>query len=187
MTYFLDEIPLFTARQWPEKERNISNWMKVSKLIYTTEDMDEILRYLQLELLTRRRPMIVNRLYLRFSALRNVNEYEGYMSLFQLTLAPPKNPLYEDLLISWDHVYAQISAMAQTDLLALCHYEYWNKRRPYLMRRLITKHQTIRRTLEKKGIWTWSQKKRLSSTSENESLPWEERPTNLSVLSDDSY
>ena len=187
MQTFLDKIEPFTVKQWPEKERDISHWLKTSKLIYTSDDTDELLKYLQLELMTRRRPMIISRIYSRFSFLRGITEYEEFISIFKLSLvAPPENRMYEDLLVSWDHVFAQIDDMTQADLIGLCHYEYWNRRRPYLMRRLITKYQSLRRMLERKEMQTWNLKRPQSNTSEKESKSSAVKPTSSSALSADS-
>jgi len=185
---FLDNIKPFSVKQWPERERDISHWLKAAKCIPNITDPEEALRYLQVELATRRRPLLVDRLYRRFSHLRCLNEFNDLIVIFQHSSVIPFYPEYDKMLISWDHVYPVVSTYEPKDankILDLLHYEWSKKRRLYLMKRLMTKYQSLRRCRERKEMMAWNLKRVPSSTCENVSANLEVKRTSLPALSVD--
>lgn len=159
--FFLDSVALFGKRDWPEAERSISNWLKAAKLIYTEEDAKVILRLLQVELCTQRRRMLIERLYSRYSYLRAAEEHKTFMDQFEKRKMP-EDLILKDALHSWDYTVVYISGIELEPLpriLELMEYEYCTKARRYLLQRLQTKYQSIRRSLEKRDMYLWKPKR----------------------------
>jgi len=74
-TMFLDNVDITNVRASVAK-REMSNWVKISERIYSTEDESMLLIMLKVELTSRNREYIVSRLYSRFSAVRAKREKE---------------------------------------------------------------------------------------------------------------
>lgn len=162
--FFLDSVTPYGIRDWPEAERSISNWVKAAKIIYAEEDPKVILRLLQVELSTQRRRMLIERIYSRYSYLRAAEEHKTFMDRFEKRELP-ENPILKDILHSWDYTHVYISGIELEPLpriLELMEYEYCTKARRYLLQRLQTKYQSIRRALEKRDMYIWKAKKPLN-------------------------
>ena len=74
---------------------------------------------------------------------------------------------YDKILISWDHTSSYIDKLDVNplpELRKIMHYEYQGKRRRYLLHRLFTKFQTVRRKMEKREMMRWRVKRTLSGT-----------------------
>ena len=162
--FFLDAVEPFAIKEWPAAERACSNWLKVADVIYNTNDIDLLTRILQLELIIERRPLIVERVYARISSLRSKAEYDLFWQAPIAEVEPNKE--LDEVLRCWDTVLA--SLVNQEDILVwlrkLIYYEYNTKHRRYLLRRLLTKYQSLRREKELKSLYTWKPKKQSSDT-----------------------
>jgi len=162
--FFLDRITPFEPHQWAEMERKYSNWLKVSDIVYKLTDTTQLIRMLQLELMGKRRRIILDRVYSRFSALRAQREYPIFNNQFVDPIIMDKEDAarYDRLLISWDHVVGYIERLdvkPLEEIKKIMHYEYQGKRRRYLMHRLFTKYQTVRRKMEKQDMMRWRLKR----------------------------
>ena len=160
---FLDLVTPFPVKHWPKHENEISNWLKVAKIIYNTEDIDLILQYLQLELSTKNRPMIIRRMYSRYSYLRNSTEYDEIIRSF-----PKGEPSHALLAIlrSWDYTIAHLDNLKtgeDDEIMSLMRCEWQSTRRPYLLKRLFTRFQSRRRRQELQEMQAWSLKKQQNS------------------------
>lgn len=169
MTFFLDKVTPFTHGEWAEHERKYSNWLKVSSVCYSITDVTHLCRMLQLELAGKRRQIILDRVYSRFSALRTQREYPIFFKQFEAPMVVDNEDAarYDKILISWDHTSSYIDKLDVNplpELRKIMHYEYQGKRRRYLLHRLFTKFQTVRRKMEKREMMRWRVKRTLSGT-----------------------
>lgn len=158
--FFLDSVPPFEPQERAEMQRKYSNWLKVSDTVYSIVDATHLVRMLQLELMGKRRQIILDRVYSRFSALRAQREYPIFFNQFDKPAEwdPEEVAKFTKLLISWDHTIAYIDTLDVNplpELKRLMHYEYQGKRRRYLLHRLFTKYQTVRRKMERREMMRW--------------------------------
>jgi hypothetical protein len=162
--FFLDKVSPFEVNQWADMERRYSNWLKVSSICYSITDVAHLTRMLQLELMGKRRQIILDRVYSRLSALRAQREYPIFFKQFDKPVewTGEEQAKYNRLLISWDHTVGYVDRLDLNplpELLRLMHFEYGSKRRRYLLHRLFTKFQTVRRKMEKRDMMRWRLKR----------------------------
>ena len=72
---FLDDVSLEGLKA-NAVARSMSNWMKVADKAYTTATEEELLIMLKIEVSTKRREYIANRIHSRYCALRAKREKE---------------------------------------------------------------------------------------------------------------
>lgn len=157
---FLDITP-FDPKDRTEYEPQLSNWLRVAKLIYNTADADLILRLLQIELTGLKREFIIDRLYARFSALRAATEKWTFLKQFEGAEPIPELSVY---MASWDTI--TVLNLTPEEILRIAQHEYVTKRRYYILHRLYTRYATIRREQEKELMRQWSPKSISNSISE---------------------
>jgi hypothetical protein len=174
-SFFLDTEPPFPASKVAEKERQYSHWLKVAEACKTcrqTKDTKELIRILQMELLGKRRPIIINRVYSCFAVIRSEGEYEALLERFK-AYAPfnlDDDMFYETKLRSWAYANAYIQTLDVTPLTRIRHmmcYELRHENRYYMLQRMFTKYQTIRRKMEKREMFSWNPKKMSNITCAN--------------------
>ena len=156
--FFLDNTTPFKPHEWAEMERKYSNWLKVANTCYSITDTAHLVRMLQLELSGKRRQIIIDRVYARFSALRSQQEYIKFTTETKEDWSAEDRATFKKALVSWSHAIAYINTLDYDplpELKKLVQYELAHKRRMYLVHRLFTKFQTVRRSMEKKGIARW--------------------------------
>ena len=158
--FFLDKIPPCSDAKWTAMASEYSNWLRIAKLIYSTTNRTPVLRLLQIELCGQRRPMIVKRLYQRFSALRAISEFDMMLKQFKVPIYPSPEVIAQNdaLLITWDSAAGYISTLdfnPLPEIKRLIHHECQNKHRRYVLHRLYTKYCTIRRRMELQGMQYW--------------------------------
>jgi hypothetical protein len=163
--FFLDKVKPFEPHEWADMERRYSNWIKVSDVCYKITDVTHLTRMLQLEIMGKRRRIILDRVYSRLSALRTQREYPIFFTQFDKPVewTGEECAKYNRLLISWDHVVGYIDRLdldPLAELKRLMHFEHSTKRRRYLMHRLFTKYQTVRRKMERREMMGWKMKRR---------------------------
>ena len=166
-TFFLDTVTPFPSTAIAEKERQYSHWLKVAeacKVCRQTKDTKELLRILQLELLSKRRQIIIDRVYACFSAMRSDAEYSEFIEEFKKAkpFDQDDDAYYIPKLQSWTHAFGYIQTLdinPLPEIKRLMCYEYHHRNRYYLLQRAYTKFQTIRRNMEKREMYTWSPKK----------------------------
>jgi len=157
---FLDIKP-FPEEKLHAKEREYSNWIKVAEAIYGTENLVQVLRILQLELMGMRRQYVIERVYSRFSALRAQDEKKHMREFLE-----DKDPLWGDkkeikqALKNWHNMYKYLQKKSHTTahLKCLLYEEFYGKRRPYMMKRLYGKFSMSRMREEKKEMLQWKLK-----------------------------
>ena len=71
----LDGISLEGLRV-AQVKREMSNWLKIADLIYKTNDEQDLLIMMRLEIDSKNRPYVITRLHSRFNALRLKREKE---------------------------------------------------------------------------------------------------------------
>lgn len=158
--FFLDKIPPCSDAKWTAMASEYSNWLRIAKLIYSTTNRTPVLRLLQIELCGQRRPMIVKRLYQRFSALRATTEFSAILTQFKEPVYPdPETKArYDATLETWNDALKYVNTLDVNplpEIKNLIHHECHNKRRRYVLHRLYTKYCTIRRRMELQGMQYW--------------------------------
>lgn len=167
---FLDEVSPYSVTEQPEMERKFSNWRKVADIIYTLDDTDELVRILQLELTTRRRPLIIERVYSKYSSLKSKNELK---KIFARNISDIQQDSTKDtILVNWSRVLKYLNMGSNNNdpqaLLDLIDYERKTRNRLYIISRLFTKLQTLRKKTERKEMYAWKPKRQSKSTFANE-------------------
>ena len=152
---FLDDVTPFKNKDWPEKEREYSSWVKVAEYIYKDASADDVVRLLQLELLTKRRDYNITRLYSRFSKLRMLEETKDLPAFFAKFTDTAVNPGLANL--PWAIVDSRANTVDEIIMIAKSEIMY--SFRHYVVRRLYGKYGTLRRKLEQKEIPNWSLRK----------------------------
>lgn len=170
--FFLDVIKPFGPTVVAEKERQYSHWLKVAeacKRCKLEKSPNELVRIMQMELMGKRREVIVNRVHSCFSSIRSELEYEDFIKDFE-AFSPfdlDDEMFYEPRLRTWKHALEYINTLDFKPLAQIkrmmC-YEYHTRNRFYMMQRIYTKYQTIRRNMERREIWAWNPKKNSNAT-----------------------
>lgn len=128
-------------------KKDISSWLKISSLIYHTNESLDVYKILYVERVTRNREYNVLRLYQRYNRLRcneELKDLESFLSevpLIEEYKLHLKNQtklfIFLDIIVSTKELY-----------LKLLKAEYTTLRRPYMLRMLHGRFQKIRRNEE---------------------------------------
>ncbi len=130
-----------------ELKRDISNWDKTAMLIYKTEDQAVLLEILKAEVRHYNRPYNRKRIYQRYSKVRRNSELKD----LQVFL---KNVEYDSKLLNYLTNQYTLKAHIQAlkadlkSLLELLVVEIKNKNRPYIVKLLYGRFQTVRQKEE---------------------------------------
>lgn len=146
------DIEPFPARERPLKEREFSHWGKVAKAIYNTTDEESVLRVLQLELMSRKRRMIINRVYSRFSRLRADRERRNVDAFL---MGAANNVIETPPWACWATLSALVDAEDLEGIRSMMLHERANKNRNHVLKRMYGKLMAKRMQQERKEMLTW--------------------------------
>lgn len=144
------ELPMFTDRA--HKMREYSNWLTISKVIYATKDIGLVLRILHLELTTNKRPMIIKRLYSRFSHIRSEIERMD----IDLFLKDAKDDIQSsNLWRSWVTLAGLVREADLDVIKSMILHERRNKNRSHILKRMYGHYAMKRMAAEQEDIKRW--------------------------------